>query len=254
MDEYCNILGIENINRRWKTEFETLNPRAVELKESILASQRTIKDLREADRLAKQSIKGNNPAFINMMFTTNRITEEKRDELLNAYEACEASVAYNGQLIERQLALEADMKSELSQIVNAFRARKEASAPYKAKNVFLCIVAFVLGSISYIVGFFVVGIIYTLMNMFAVLPKAIDISGTTLIAVAFGANFCGYIVFNAIDKHKYHRVAFCVLLIVFATMYLTFCIVGGDWDMLSYPIISFIFNGIMIASCIKGEE
>lgn len=254
MDDYCKILGIETLNRKWLSEFESLNPRAIELKDLILISQKTIKELRESDALARQSVKGATPAAINMLFSTNRITEEKRDELLSNYEACQVSIAYNNKMIETQLALERDMKDELSEIVSSFVEKKKNSTPYKAMQALRFIAGFMLGTIGYAVGFVFTGLLFNLSNLFVVLPATIDLDGASVAVSAMGANIIGYALFQVVNRNKYHSIAFCIWLIVIASIYLTLCIIGGDWNLIQYSVISFIFDGVMIAANIKGEQ
>lgn len=111
---------------------------------------------------------------------------------------------------------------------------------------------FLVGSIGYAAGFFVVGFLFQLINSVSIIPQTIDLNGANLTASALGANFLALWLFDSIDKNSYHYIAFSIWLIVIAALYLVACLISSDYHLLWYPILSFIIDGISVKVTIKG--
>lgn len=113
------------------------------------------------------------------------------------------------------------------------------------------IIAFIIGTICYAIGFVIGGLFMDFTNSFIlILPATIDLDASVLTASALAANLLGYSVFSVIDQNKNRSIAFVIWLIVIAGAYTTLCFISGDFHLLTYPITCVIIDGIILAQII----
>ncbi len=116
---------------------------------------------------------------------------------------------------------------------------------------------FIVGTIAYVVGFLVGGIVTDLVVGFAFfVPKTIDLSQAGITGAAMGSNLLAGAAFIWITKEEksISFVAFNIYLICLATVYLVLALLGGDWHLLWYPGLSFILNGWSIKEAFTPEQ
>ena len=122
----------------------------------------------------------------------------------------------------------------------------------KEMSVLRFIAAFLVGTVMYVVGFVVGGLLMELANGFVLfLPPSIDLDGTSIVASAIAANAAGYYVFALIGKRKMQEIVFAIWMIVIATVYATLCFITADTHLLIYPVVCYVIDGIIIYSAIR---
>lgn len=255
MKVYYDLLGMSGTdNQRWQKEFERICPRAVELKKSLQKSKETMDSLQKSIEMAKYNIGGLKPQDIEQLYESGKITIERKDEILNGYAACQMAIAQNTQMETAQAEMERKLKDELAPLVSEFVDKKQKVSNNSAVKIVKLIVGFVLGTIGYVIGFVLAGLLFELSNLFVILPATIDLNGAAITASALGANFLAFVLFGVVNKNRYHGIAFSIWLIVIAAFYLAACTISGEWHLVWYSICSFIVDGIMVAHYIKDNN
>jgi len=102
------------------------------------------------------------------------------------------------------------------------------------------LLAFVLGAVGYALGFCVSILLATISTIFQIsyVGGPLQIVQTT--AAALGANFLGFYIFARVSggKSKGAAIVFVSMEVFAAIMYGLVAILGGDWGLLTYPVLS----------------
>lgn len=255
MKEYFDLLGIKGKkNDRWEKEFERKNPRAVELKKLIIEAEKTRSEHSKSVMIAKSNINSMTVKGIEMLYESGEISSNRRQEMIDAYEACELVVSLAPKIDARQKELIESLKKELSPMVSEFVDKKSGALDKPSIKFAKLVAGFVAGSAAYVVGFILGGLLFDLSNLFAIIPKTIDLNGASVTASAIGANLAALWIFGVINKNKWHGVAFCVWLIAIAVFYLAACLFSQDYNLIWYSVCSVIIDGLVMAQYIKENE
>lgn len=118
-------------------------------------------------------------------------------------------------------------------------------------NTVKTVLGVILGSIGYLVGFFIISPLLVFITTFGIFPSFVaDFWLSQLTMTALAANGIAFIVFEKFNKNPKAQIGFCIWLIAIAVFYLAAAVLGGDLYLLWYPVCSVILCGIGIKTAL----
>lgn len=123
-------------------------------------------------------------------------------------------------------------------------------------KVFRVIFGFIVGFICY-AAFFWIGLFAG--GLFGWLQGLLDrhawAEATAVIVSALAANLGSFFIFEKISgtESPFPKISYCVILIVFAVLFLIGVILSQKWYLILYSIVSFVSLGYKIRSIIKEQ-
>ena len=100
--------------------------------------------------------------------------------------------------------------------------KKALSSPFL--SILKLLLGFLAGTVCYVLGFIIGGVVMDLLTSIAILPSFIDKFQASLTASALTANSAAVACFSVIDRSETHAIAFSIWLIILAAVYFTLSI------------------------------